>query len=120
VNAQLLQDVRRARQLAVTRRAPVIMSFGSPPTTTNITSYTIHVDTNGDNTVQSSEMRTSRTLPRTTVLTNVNMVTQVDTLTFDISGTLKLGSGGGTLIFANSIGKRDTLAISAAGICYRP
>src|SRR6266853_1942290 len=63
-NAQILQDVRRARQLAVTRRAPVVMTFGSPPTTTNITRYTIHVDTNGDNLVQGSELCTSRTLPR--------------------------------------------------------
>jgi prepilin-type N-terminal cleavage/methylation domain-containing protein len=120
VNAQLLQDVRRARQLAVTRRAPVIMSFGTPPTTTDITSYTIHVDTNGDNTVQSDEIVTYRTLPPGTRLTNVNMTTQVDTLTFDISGTLKLGIGGGTLIFANALGQRDTLAVSASGICYRP
>ena len=36
---QLLQDIRRARQLAVTRRAPVVMRFGAPPTTTNITTY---------------------------------------------------------------------------------
>ena len=120
VNAQLLQDVRRARQLAVTRRAPVVICFGVPPSTTDITSYTIHVDTNGDNTVQGSESRTLRTLPSGTRLTNVNMITQADSLTFDISGTLKLGSGGGTLVFANTIGKRDTLAISAAGICYRP
>ena len=120
VNAQLLQDVRRARQLAVTRRAPVVMCFGAPPSTTNITSYTIHVDTNGDNVVQSSESRTFRTLPSGTRLTSVNLTTQADSLTFDISGTLKLGSGGGTLIFANAVGKLDTLAVSAAGICYRP
>ena len=120
VNAQLLQDVRRARQLAVTRRAQVVMSFGAPPATTDITSYTIHLDTNGDNVVQSTEQRTFRTLPGGTRLTNVNMITQVDSLTFDISGTLKLGSGGGTLVFANALGQRDTLAVSAAGICYRP
>ena len=120
VNAQLLQDVRRARQLAVTRRAPVVMCFGTPPSTTNITSYTIHVDTNGDNAVQSSEVCTFRKLPSGTRLTNVSLATQVDSLTFDISGTLKPGSGGGTLVFANSTGKLDTLAVSAAGICYRP
>src|SRR5262249_37319414 len=57
-NAQLLQDVLRARQLAVTRRAPVVVCFGAPPTTSNITSYTIHVDTNGDGVVQGSEMIT--------------------------------------------------------------
>ena len=120
VRAQLLQDVRRARQLAVTRRAPVVMCFGAPPSTTDITSYTIHVDTNGDNAVQSNEMRTFRKLPSSTRLSHVNMTTQVDSLTFDISGALKLGSGGGTLIVANALGQRDTLAVSAAGICYRP
>jgi len=119
-NAQLLQDIRRARQLAVTRRAPVVMKFGSPPTTTNITSYEIHVDTNADNLVQSSEIRTFRSLPRGTRLNSVSMVSQVDSLTFDISGTLKLGTQGGTLVFSNQLGKRDTLVVSAAGICYRP
>ena len=48
-NAQLVQDIRRARQLAVTRRAPVVIQFGAPPSTTNITSYEIHVDNNADN-----------------------------------------------------------------------
>ena len=123
VHAQLIQDVRRARQLAVTRRAPVVMCFGAPPTTTNITSYTLHVDTNGDNLAQAGELRTFHTLPNGTRLTDVNMTgsgAQVDTLTFDISGTLKLGSGGGMLIFANRLNRRDTLAVSAAGICYRP
>lgn len=123
VRAQLLQDVRRARQLAVTRRAPVVMQFGAPPTTTNITSYTIHVDTNGDNMAETNELRTFRALPGGTRLTNVNMTgsgAQVDSLTFDISGTLKPGCDGGLLIFDNRQGRRDTLAVSAAGICYRP
>lgn len=120
VNAQLLQDIRRARQLAVTRRAPVVMMFGAPPTTTNITSYVIHVDTNGDNVAQTTEARTFRSLPHGTQLNSVSMVSQVDSLTFDISGTLKLGTQGGTLVFSNQLGKRDTLVVSAAGICYRP
>ena len=63
-NAQLLQDVRRARQLAITRRAPVVMVFGTPPVPANITRYTMHVDANADNVWQSSEMFTIRTLPR--------------------------------------------------------
>lgn len=119
-NAQLLQDVRRARQLAVTRRAPVVMTFGSPPSTTNITTYQIHVDTNADNAVQTGEMVTQRGLPSGTKLDRVSMISQVDTLTFDISGTLKLGTQGGTLVFSNPPGQRDTLVVSAAGICYRP
>ena len=119
-NAQLLQDVRRARQLAVTRRAPVVMTFGSPPSTTNITTYRIHVDTNADNVVQGGEVVTQRRLPTGTKLDRVSMISQVDTLTFDISGTLKLGTQGGTLVFSNPPGRRDTLVVSAAGICYRP
>ena len=119
-HAQLLQDVRRARQLAVTRHAPVVMSFGAPPTTTNITSYTIHVDTNGDNAVASSEISTFRKLPRGTKLDRVSLGVHVDSLTFDLSGALKLGSSSGMLVFSNALGRRDTLAVSAAGICYRP
>lgn len=118
-NAQLLQDVRRARQLAVTRRAPVYMRFGAPPATTDITSYTIHVDLNGDGLVQGGEMVTNRTMPSQTVLKSVSM-TPVDTLAFDISGILRPGTQGGTLVFANKRNRRDTLLVSAAGICYRP
>ena len=120
VQAQLLQDVRRARQLAVTRHAPVVMEFGSPPVTTNVRSYSIHVDTNGDNTIESSELCTRRTLPKGTKLDQVNLGTQIDSLTFDTSGALKPGSSGGTLVFSNALGRRDTLAVSTAGICYRP
>ena len=53
--AQLLHDVRDARQRAVTRRIPVYMRFGTPPTTTDITSYQIHVDTNGNRLVDNGE-----------------------------------------------------------------
>lgn len=119
-NAQLMQDIRRARQTAVTRRAPVVIKFGTPPTYKNVTSYEIHVDTNGNNVFNNGEPRTLRTLPRSTKLDSVCMVSQVDTLTFDISGTLRLGTQGGTLYFSNRLGKRDTLMISGAGICYRP
>ena len=119
VNAQLLQDVRRARQLAITRRAPVVLRFGTPPTTTNITDYTIHVDANGDNLVQGTEMRTYRRLPANTSLTSVTML-PVDSLTFDISGILRPGTQGGRIIMGNSLGRRDTLMVSAAGVCYRP
>ncbi|MEQ1832638.1 MAG: type II secretion system protein [Candidatus Eisenbacteria bacterium] len=117
---QLLQDVRRARQLAVTRRAPVVIKFGTPPSTTDITTYEIHVDTNADNVAQTSETRTLRQLPRGTQLDRVTMISQVDTLTFDISGTLKLGTQGGTLVYSNPAGQRDSLVVSAAGICYHP
>jgi len=118
-NAQLLQDVRRARQLAVTRRAPVVVRFGAPPTVNNVTSYTIHVDTNGDGVVQSSEMVTWRNLPATTRLASVSL-TPVDSLAFDFSGVLRAGTLGGRLVLANRLNLRDTLMISAAGVCYQP
>ena len=121
-NAQVLQDVRRARQLALTRRAPVVMRFGAPPSVSNITSYTIHVDTNGDNLVQSSEMVTVRNLPNGTRLSAVSL-TPVDSLVFDFSGVLRpvtLGTPGGRLTLANALNRRDTLMVSAAGVCYQP
>ena len=118
-NAQVLQDVRRARQLAVTRRAPVIVCFGTPPSISNITSYTIHVDTNGDGVVQSSEMVTVRNLPTGTRLSAVTL-TPVDSLKFDVSGLLFAGNTGGRITLANRINRRDTLMVSAAGVCYQP
>ena len=118
-NAQLTQDMRRARQLAVTRRAPVIVCFGVAPATTNITRYTFHVDSNGDNLVQSNEMVTARQLPGGTRLDDVAL-SPTDSLVFDISGVLRPGSSGGMLTFSNADGRRDTLCVSAAGICYRP
>jgi prepilin-type N-terminal cleavage/methylation domain-containing protein len=118
-NAQVLQDVRLARQLALTRRAPVVVCFGAPPTNSNITSYTIHVDTNGDNLVQSSEMVTVRNLPSGTRLSAVTL-TPVDSLAFDFSGVLRAGTLGGRLVLANRLNRRDTLLVSAAGACYQP
>jgi hypothetical protein len=117
-NAQVLQDVRRARQLAITRRAQVVMRFGTPPSTTNITSYTIHVDTNSDRLVQSSELVTMRNLPSGTRLSSVNM-TPMDSLTFDFSGLLWNGTGG-RIVIANRLDLRDTLLVSAAGVCFEP
>jgi len=121
-NAQLLQDVRRARQLAVTRRAPVVVRFGTPPSVSNITSYTIHVDTNADGLVQGSEMVTVRNMPNGTRLSAVSL-TPTDSLRFEPSGLLlpvTVGSPGGRLTFANRLNRLDTLMVSAAGVCYRP
>jgi len=121
-NAQVLQDVRRARQLAITRHAPVVMRFGAPPTVANITSYTIHVDTNGDNLVQSGERITSRNLPTGTRLSAVSL-TPVDSLRFDSSGQLLLtaaGNPGGRLVLSNRLNRRDTLLVSAVGVCFQP
>jgi len=121
-NAQVLQDVRRARQLAITRRAPVVVRFGTPPSISNITSYTIHVDTNGDDATQTSEMVTVRNLPTGTRLSAVSL-TPVDSIRFDPSGLLlqtAAGSPGGRIVIANRLNYRDTLLVSAAGVCYQP
>jgi prepilin-type N-terminal cleavage/methylation domain-containing protein len=118
-NAQILQDVRRARQLAITRHAPVVVRFGAPPSISNITSYTIHVDTNGDYVRQASEMMTVRNLPNTTRISSATL-TPVDSLVFDTAGLLRSGTTGGRLILANRLNRRDTLMVSAAGVCYQP
>ncbi|MEO7866147.1 MAG: GspH/FimT family pseudopilin [Candidatus Eisenbacteria bacterium] len=117
--AQLLDDVRDARQRAVTRRAPVYIRFGAPPATTNISTYRIHVDNNGNRAIDSAERVVDRTLPRNTRLSRVSL-SPVDTLNFDISGILWPGHQGGTLILSNNRGRSDTLVVSAAGIAYQP
>jgi prepilin-type N-terminal cleavage/methylation domain-containing protein len=121
-NAQVLQDVRRARQLAITRRAPVVVRFGTPPSISGITSYTIHVDANADNVLQSNEMITVRNLPNGTRLSAVSL-TPVDSLRFEASGLLLLtsaASSGGRIVIANRLNRRDTLFVSSAGVCYQP
>jgi len=118
-NAQVLQDVRRARQLAITRHVPVVVRFGTPPSVSNITSYTIHVDTNGDNVRQASEMMTVRNLPTGTRLSAVSL-TPTDSIAFDTAGLLRSGTTGGRITIANRLNRRDTLMVSAAGVCYQP
>ena len=121
-NAQVLQDVRRARQLAITRHAPVVVSFGAPPSVSNVTSYKIHVDTNGDNLVQSDEMVTLRNMPTGTRLSAVSL-TPVDSLRFNSGGLLVLtaaGSPGGRIVLSNRWNRQDTLVVSAVGVCYQP
>ena len=119
MNAQLIQDVRRARQLAVTRHSAVVVVFGRPPVSANVTSYTIHVDTNGDGVRQSSEMMTVRNLPRNTRVQQVEL-TPIDSLVFDYSGVLRPGTLGGRLRLMNGAGTKDTLMVSTAGVCYHP
>lgn len=115
---QLLDDVRDARQRAVTRRAPVYIRFGTPPNTTDITSYRIHIDSNNNRSVDATERVINRNLPANTQLATVSL-TPVDTLNFDISGILWPGHLGGTLILSNSRGVRDTMSVSSAGILYQ-
>lgn len=115
--AQVSEDLYIARQLAVTRHAPVIVAFGTPPATTNITSYTIHVDTNGDGLVQSGERRFARALPTNVKLSQVSL-TPTDSLIFDATGILYPGTSGGSLVIAGR-GRADTLLVSAAGAVYQ-
>ncbi|MCC6349876.1 MAG: GspH/FimT family pseudopilin [Candidatus Eisenbacteria bacterium] len=120
VRTNLLEDLRSARQYAVSRRSPVYVIFGNPPATTNITSYQIYVDKNANGVLDTDERLYRRNLPSTTQLLSVSVSPQPDTLVFDISGILWPGSNGGTLVFANQRGNSDTLQVSAAGIAYRP
>ncbi len=116
--AQLTNDLRAARQLAVTRRAPVYVRFANGTTTTNVTTYQMHVDANNDRVIQSTETVIRRTMPSKTLIATVSL-TPVDTATFDISGILWPGQQGGRLIVKNSRDKRDTIWVSAAGLTYR-
>ncbi len=116
---QLNEDIRTARQFAVSRRAPVFIRFGTTSSTTDLTTYTIHVDSNGDGLMNNNERVIKRTMPKNTRISSASL-TPADTLGFDISGILIPGQTGGTLIMANSKNKYDTLLVSSAGIVYRP
>lgn len=118
LRTQIGTDLRMARQLAVTRRAPVYVRFGNGTTTTNVVAYQIHVDSDNDRIVDSNERLIPRTVPSRTRFANVSL-SPVDTLVFDISGILFPGTAGGTLIMRNDKNKRDTLWVSAAGLVYR-
>jgi prepilin-type N-terminal cleavage/methylation domain-containing protein len=116
---QITQDIRGARQSAVTRHAQVVMAFGNGVTTTNLTSYTIHVDTNGDGVYQSTERKLQRTMPKDTRLAQVSL-SPTDTIKFDISGILKPGTNGGAIVIGNTRNQYDTLSVTPAGMVYRP
>lgn len=118
LRTQISSDLRMARQLAVTRRAPVYVKFGNGTTTTNVLNYQIHVDTDNDRVMDTNEIVTRRNVPRKTRFANVTL-SPVDTLVFDISGILFPGTAGGTLIMRNDKNKRDTVWVSAAGLVYR-
>lgn len=111
------QDMRSARQTAVTQRVPVIVAFGNGTSTTDITSYTIHTDANGDRLYQSTELRTLHKLPPETKLYRV-LLSPTDSLFFDISGVLTPGSNGGSLIVV-ARSQPETLLVSGAGMIYQ-
>ncbi|HYM80305.1 MAG TPA: GspH/FimT family protein [Candidatus Limnocylindria bacterium] len=115
---QLLQDLRGARQTAITQHKQVIVAFGDGVGTTDITTYTIHHDTNNDKVYQNSERRFQRTMPKDTRLAKVSL-TPVDSLLFDTSGILRPGTSGGWMSMRTNTGFRDTVSVSIAGMVYR-
>jgi prepilin-type N-terminal cleavage/methylation domain-containing protein len=116
---QVEQDLRLARQTAITRHSQVIVAFGNGGTTTNVAGYVIHVDSNGDCAVQSGERRFQRSLPQRTLIAAV-VLAPTDSVIFDPSGVLRPGTGGGRLDLVSQRGFRDTVLVSAAGVVYRP
>jgi prepilin-type N-terminal cleavage/methylation domain-containing protein len=114
---QLIEDLRGARQYAVTRRAPVYVDFHLAPDTTRC--YQILVDSNADGQANTGERVIQRVLPGRTSFASVSLL-PTDRLVFDISGILFPGTSGGMLVFRNPKDKRDTLVVSTAGIVYRP
>ena len=116
--SQVLEDLRAARQKAITRHVQVIVAFGNGVSTTNLTSYKIHTDTNADKLVTTGEWVSTENLPRDSKLERVTL-TPTDTLIFDTSGMLKSGCSGGKIMLVTGT-RRDTLAVSVAGIIYKP
>ncbi len=115
---RLIQDIRTARQVAVTRHQRVIMAFGTPPATTNLTRYSTLVDADGDGVRDANEWVLERQLPSGATLEQVNL-TPTDSLLFDPSGALRPGTSGGVLISGNGRGKADTLYISGVGMVFQ-
>ena len=113
----LIGDIRYARQLAVTKHKSVVVAFGNGSTTTDLTTYTLHSDLNGNRVKDSGEAVLNRTLPKGSYLTKVSLA-PVDSLIFDSSGSLYPGTSGGSLVFRGPQGSNDTLMVSAIGMVY--
>lgn len=116
---QLIADLRSARQTSVTRHRSVIVAFGNGAVTTNILTYTIHTDLNGNRVKDANEPSLFRRLPNRVKISQVTM-SPSDSLIFDTSGLLVPGSTGGKLILTGTRGRPDTLAVSAVGMVYQP
>ena len=116
--SQVLEAIRMARQTAVTTHRPVYIQFGSPPSTTDITTFKVHNDSNSDGVVSSGERNKTFTLPKNTRLSLVAL-TPLDTIPFIASGGLRTSSTGGSLIVTNGR-KSDTLMVSSIGMVFRP
>ena len=118
--AQLIADLRAARQTSVTRHRSVIVSFAG---TNNQTTYTLHTDLNGDQIQQANEPRSIHVLPKPAKISTVSIVSSPahpTSLIFDTSGLLIPGYSGGRLIVTGGRGRPDTLDVSAVGMVYRP
>ena len=117
---QLIADIRSARQTSVTRHRSVVVAFGNGSSTTNISTYTLHTDLNGNRVKDANEPRLSRSLPKRIQISKASFPGHPDSLIFDTSGLLIPGSSGGRLILTGGKGKPDTLDVSAVGMVYRP
>ena len=115
----LIADLRYARQLAVTKHRSVVVAFGNGSTTTNITTYTLHTDSNSNRIKDSGELVLNRTLPKGSLLTSVALAPP-DSVIFDNSGSLWPGTNGGQVMFRGPQGFVDTLNVSAIGMVYHP
>jgi len=115
----LLGDLRYARQLAVTKHKSVVVKFGDGSTTTNVTSYQLFTDTNGNGSLDAGEQALNRTLPSGAYLTTVSL-TPTDQVIYDTSGSLTPACTGGTITFRGPKGGSDTLLVSAIGMVYHP
>jgi hypothetical protein len=112
----VLQDVRTMRQASVTQHRRVILAFIRTGGT--VTSYSLHTDSDGDYIVDSGERFRVRVLPTGTRLSTVAL-TPVDTISFEPSGTLRVGSTGGVLVLNDARNRPDTLLVTAVGHIIR-
>ncbi|HEY7727547.1 MAG TPA: GspH/FimT family protein [Candidatus Eisenbacteria bacterium] len=113
----LVQSLRMARQQAVTAHTPIIVAFGDGVQTTGLTTYSVHVDTNGDRVKQAGEAWKSHTLPSGSRFEIVSLI-PTDSLIFDSSGALAPSVTGGQITVGGD-GNLDTLVVSPTGMVYR-
>jgi len=116
--AQVIADVRTAREAAVTRHRGVIVTFGDGVATSNLTTYSILTDLNNNGVVDPGEPFNTRSLPNGVTMSS--SLDPADRLNFDTGGLLVAGTSGGRLILRASRGRPDTLNVSAVGMIYRP
>jgi type IV fimbrial biogenesis protein FimT len=111
---QVRTDLETARQSAIERHVPVIVSFGRLPSA----SYAIHTDTNGNGLRDAGEPWRTCPLPGGAMFTRVTL-SPADTLWFGPDGALRAGGRGGVVVIR---GQRfaDTLVVSSAGSVVAP